>query len=280
MTKSGDKPLAQALQGKKVAVIGIGMMGKALLDGLVKKAETNMGNLIVSRRNKQKLQELASLLGVHPAKNNREAVRQADIVILAVRPENLDEVLKETQAEIDDSKLLISIVGGRQTESIEQRLPENSRVIRAMPNTCVRVSEGATTLCKGKWAEEEDIDVAKAIFDVLGETYILEENLMDAATAICGCGPAFILLVIEALSDGGVKVGLPRDISLRLAVQATLGAAKLMKESTNKHPAELKAEIMTPGGITAVGIAVLEERAVRSALIEAVQKATDRFKQK
>ena len=211
--------------------------------------------------------------------DNVEAVKVSDIVVYAVKPQIIASVLKETAKYLDMSKLIISIAAGVPMAAIESCLQKDLRLIRAMPNIAVAVKEGATAIAAGKHALKDDIKLAKAIFDSVGRCVFIDENiLMDAITGLSGSGPAYIFLIVDALADAGVKMGLSRQDALFLSSQTVLGAAKLLIE-TKEHPAQLKDRVTSPGGTAIAGIHTLEKGGLRTTLINAVEAATNRSRE-
>jgi pyrroline-5-carboxylate reductase len=205
-------------------------------------------------------------------------VREADVVVLAVKPQALDKVLLQVAPAADQKKLFISVAAGVPISVMERRLGQGMRVIRTMPNTPSLVGMGACALAPGEHASEEDMAVASRIFQSVGITTVVEENLLDAVTGLSGSGPAYIFLVIEALSDAGVKVGLPRYTAQKLAAQTVLGSAQLLIE-TNAHPGQLKDQVTSPGGTAIAGLHTLEAGGLRTTLINAVEAATRRSRE-
>ena len=270
-------------KGLKISIIGAGNMGKALIKGinqtLIEEGViSSPKDIIATRRSEEELYKLEKEFSIETTTDNKKAVTKGDVIILAVKPKVIFDVLDEISPAIDSSKLLISIAAGVTIQAIQSRLNEGAHIIRAMPNTPLQIREGAIAISGGENASEEDVSLAREIFTAMGKVVTVEEELMDAVTGLSGSGPAYIFLIIEALSDAGVKMGLPRETSLNLAVQTVLGAAKMVLE-TGKHPAELKDMVTSPGGTTIAGLHVLEECAVRSALIKAVEEAARRSSQ-
>jgi pyrroline-5-carboxylate reductase len=210
--------------------------------------------------------------------DNRAAASAADIILLCVKPQTVGTVLNEIRPELNDRKLLISIAASVPTGYIEQRLSGNIPVIRAMPNTPSMVGAGITAICKGKFAVEHHLESARKLFDSVGKTVVVDEKHMDAITGLSASGPAFIYIILESLAEGGVKMGLSRELATLLAAQTTLGAAKVALE-TGFHPALLKDMVTTPAGCTIDGILELEEGGLRVTLIKAVVKASQRAKE-
>ena len=205
-------------------------------------------------------------------------MRNADIILLAVKPQAVREVLEEIKPEMKPGKLIISVVTSVSTQLIEKQLGLDLPVVRAMPNTPCAIGCGMTALAKGIHAGKEHLEIAKAMFEAVGRVVVVEEKQIDAVTGLSGSGPAFIYILLESLAEGGVKVGLPRDISTLLAAQTMMGAARMVLD-TGDHPALLKDAVTTPAGSTMDGILELEDGKVRVTLIKAVMKATQRAKE-
>src|SRR5216684_1972770 len=223
---------------KKLGFIGAGNMGEALFKGLIATKAAKPGQIFVSARRPERVQELIKAYGVGGG-SNAEVARQSDVLVLAVKPQILDQVLRGISPEVSRDKLIISVAAGVPIAAIERRLHPPMRIVRAMPNTPATVGAGATALSLGEHATEADLATAKTIFDSVGLTVVLDESQMDAVTGLSGSGPAYLFLIIEALSDAGVKMGLSRYNALALAAQTVLGSAKLLIES-GQHPGLLK----------------------------------------
>jgi pyrroline-5-carboxylate reductase len=221
----------------------------------------------------ERLSELAAEHGIVTTQDNAELVRWADTVVLAVKPQVIDRVLDQIAPLLAPDALVISVAAGVPLRSLEARLPPGTRVVRSMPNTAAIVLAGATAISGGTHATADDLRVAKALFDATGRTVVLDESLLDAVTGLSGSGPAYIMLIIEALADGGVKVGLHRDTALLLAAQTVYGAAKLQLE-TGEHPGRLKDQVTSPGGTAIAGLHTLESGGLRRTLIDAVEAAS------
>jgi pyrroline-5-carboxylate reductase len=216
---------------------------------------------------------------VRTTTSNLKAVSEADIVIYAVKPQLMATVLNETGKKLDMSKLIISIAAGVPLAAMESCIKKDMRLIRVMPNIAAAVKEAATAIAAGAHATKEDVELAMEIFNSIGRCIFLKENyLMDAVTGLSGSGPAYIFLIVDALADAGVKVGLSRQESLFLAAQTILGSAKLLIE-TQEHPGQLKDKVTSPGGTAIAGLATLESGGLRTTLINAVEAATHRSKE-
>ncbi|PYM97018.1 MAG: pyrroline-5-carboxylate reductase [Candidatus Rokuibacteriota bacterium] len=267
-----------SLKGKKVGFIGSGNMGEALIKGLTA-ANVVPGEMIwASDVRGDRLKEIAGTYGIKLAPDNLHLVREADVVIMAVKPQIMAPVLREIASVFSRRKLMISLAAGVSTESIRASLGKDGRLIRVMPNTPALVLEGVTAIAKAEGLEPEDMDVAGEIFSAVGRVVVLDESLMDAVTGLSGSGPAYVALVIESLADGGVKMGLDRITAMTLATQTVLGAAKLLLE-TRLHPGALKDMVSSPGGTSIAGVAALEEGGIRTTFIKAVERATQRSKE-
>lgn len=265
------------LQGKNICIVGGGQMGGALVGGLISRKIKEAHEITVTDVDTKRLAELCDSYGVKTAENNILAVKNAPIVILAVKPQTMAEVLEEISGVVDANQLIISIAAGITIGFIEGRLKKGVRVIRTMPNTPALIGEGMTALAGGTTATPEDMALARHIFDAVGRSTVVKEELIDAVTGLSGSGPAYGFIIIEALADGGVQMGLPRDIAVTLAAQTMLGAAKLVLLG-ERHTGQLKDMVTSPGGTTIAGIRALETGALRGTLMAAVEAATLRSK--
>jgi pyrroline-5-carboxylate reductase len=269
----------KALENAAIAVVGAGNIGRALIGGLLKGHDLKPEQIRASRRTQESLDELsAQFPGIRTSVENTDAVSGADIVILAIKPQMASRVISEIKPCVQDHTLVISVLAGVTTATLQERFGRNLPIVRTMPNTPALVDEGATAICAGAYATPEDTQKARAIFEAVGRVEIVPEYLMDAVTGLSGSGPAYIYMVIEALTDAGVKQGIPRPIAARLSAQTVFGASKLVIE-TGKHPAILRDEVTTPGGTTISAIAELESHGLRTMLINAVATATARSKE-
>lgn len=267
------------LNHKRIGMIGTGNMGNALIDGLIRSGAAQAENIICSDASERQLAPIREKYKVVVTTDNIEVVKQADIIIYAIKPQIMATVLKETADYLDMNKLIISIAAGVPLAAIESLLAKDLRLIRVMPNVAVAVREGATAIAAGDHATQEDIKLAMAIFDSVGKSVFLKENyLMDAITGLSGSGPAYIFMIVDAMADAGVKVGLSRKEALLLSSQTILGAAKLLLE-TKAHPGELKDSVTSPGGTAIAGLHTLEKGGLRTTLINAVEAATNRSKE-
>ncbi|MFE8597630.1 pyrroline-5-carboxylate reductase [Archangium violaceum] len=261
-----------------IAFLGAGNMAEALIKGLLRAGNAKPESIIATGRRGERLEMLQRTYGVRTTQDNLAAVREADVVVLSVKPQALDKVLVQVATAVDPHKLIISVAAGVPIAAMERRLGAGARIIRTMPNTPSLVGMGACALSPGEHASEEDLAVATRIFQSVGTTTVVDENLLDAVTGLSGSGPAYIFLIIEALSDAGVKVGLPRYTALKLAAQTVLGSAQLLIE-TGAHPGQLKDQVTSPGGTAIAGLHTLEAGGLRTTLINAVEAATRRARE-
>lgn len=266
------------IKGRTIGFVGGGNMGEALIKGLLGASLVPASAIHATDVRLERLKELDRLYGIQVSSDNAELVRHADIVILAVKPQIMDAVLKEIAPAVTRRKLLISIAAGVSTAKIRAVLHKDARLIRVMPNTPALVLEGVTAIAKAEGLEPDDLDAASEIFRAVGRVVVLDETLLDAVTGLSGSGPAYVAVVIESLADGGVRMGLDRITAMTLATQTVLGAAKLLLE-TGMHPGALKDMVSSPGGTSIAGVAALEEGGIRTTFIKAVERATVRSRE-
>jgi pyrroline-5-carboxylate reductase len=266
------------IKGLTVGFIGGGNMGEALIKGLLGASLVPASAIHATDVRLERLKELDRQYGIQVSSDNVDLVRHSDIIILAVKPQIMDSVLKEIAPAVTRKKLLISIAAGVSTAKIRAVLHKDARLIRVMPNTPALVLEGVTAIAKADNLEPDDLDTAGEIFSAVGRVVVLDESLMDAVTGLSGSGPAYVAVVIESLADGGVRMGLDRITAMTLATQTVLGAAKLLLE-TGLHPGALKDMVSSPGGTSIAGIAALEEGGIRTTFIKAVERATERSRE-
>ena len=265
------------LGDKQVGFIGVGHMGFALLKGLLESEAIAPHQIRVSTRRPERTQALAQKYGVIAAHNNKACAEGADVVLLAVKPQILTPVVQEIAGVVDHA-LLISVAAGIDTARIEREASGNPRVVRAMPNTPSRIKQGATAVCAGRHATEDDLRLAECILENVGCVVRVDEVHMDAVTGLSGSGPAFVFLIIDSFCDAGVKVGLSREVALKLAAQTIQGSARLLQE-TNEHPGRLKDEVTSPGGTAIAGLHTLEAGGLRTTIMNAVEAAARRSKE-
>lgn len=266
------------IKGKRVGFLGAGNIGDAMIKGILQAGLVPASAVSASDARPERLAQITKQYGIRGSADNVTLVRGSDVVVLAVKPQIIASVLREITPAVDDRKLIISVAAGVAISTLRAHLPRVRRLIRVMPNTPALVLEGATAIAKADGLEPGDLETARQIFEAVGKVVVLEEELLDAVTGLSGSGPAYIALVIEALADGGVKVGLDRETAMTLAAQTVLGSAKLLIE-TGVHPGQLKDMVTSPGGTAIAGIAALEEGGVRRTLINAVERATLRSRE-
>jgi len=266
------------LNDKQLVLIGGGNMGEAILKGLIAAQLVKPPQVTVTDVIEARLAYLRETYTVRALADNVKAVAQADLIVLAVKPQDIVPTIEGIASAVHDDQVLISIAAGVSTAKIESAFGKPVRVVRVMPNTPALVLAGAAGLCAGSHARPADLDIARILFDALGRTVVVSEYLMDAVTGLSGSGPAYIFVLIEALADGGVKMGLTREAALTLAAQTVYGSAKLLLE-TGLHPGELKDRVTSPAGTTIAGLQALEEHAFRGAVIGAVERATLRSRE-
>jgi pyrroline-5-carboxylate reductase len=262
------------LAGKKIGFAGGGNMAEAIIKGLLAGGVSSSG-ITVAEPVAERREYLRSKYAVDAHGDCASVVSTSEIIILAVKPQVCGAVLNEIASGDVEGKLFVSIMAGVKTETIETALKRTVRVVRVMPNTPALVLAAASVICAGAHANGEDLSLVREIFDLLGTTCLAEEKLLDAVTGLSGSGPAYVFTFIEALSDAGVKNGLPRDVASRLAAQTVYGSAKMVME-TGEHPAVLREKVTSPGGTTIAGLHVLEQEGFRGTVMTAVDAATKR----
>jgi pyrroline-5-carboxylate reductase len=262
----------------KIAVIGAGKLGEALIAGMMDAGIVKKDQFIATAAHRERLDLIQKKLGVKVTLSNGEAVRKAQLVLLCVKPQVVEEVLRQIADDMTSSHVLISVAASVSTRFMENILAKPIPVIRAMPNTPCLIKEGMTVVARGTHATDAQVQAAKKMFDAIGRCLILDEKHMDAVTALSASGPAFVYTIIESLVEGGVRVGLPRDAATLLASQMMHGAANMVLQ-TGEHPAKLKDIVTTPAGCTVDGLLELEEGGLRVTLIKAVDRATRRARE-
>ena len=258
--------------GFTLAVLGCGTMGKAIAAGLLRSGVAEPPDLVVTARRREVVDKLAAELCIAATVDNLAAVRRAEVVLLSLKPQQLPALLNGTEiAGALAGKLVISIAAGVTVAQLTRWLPE-SAVIRAMPNTPSLIGAGMTVLARGQGVDDEQVARADRIFSAVGDCIELEDKLMDAVTSLNGSGPAFAYVMLEAMADGGVMMGLPRTVALRIAARVCEGAARMVLDTT-MHPAALKDQVTTPAGCTIAGLLTMEDGRIRSVIARAIQEA-------
>ena len=261
----------------KLCVIGLGKMGSALVSGILNSGIYKPEDIIGCDLNVEPEDANKNFGGILTTNDNVRGAKEADIILLSVKPQVIDMILAEIKDNLAE-KLVISIVAGVSISHINNILAKSSLVVRVMPNTPVLVKEGISAIAPGDNITDKEIKVVKNIFEAVGEVIEVDEKLMDAVTGLSGSGPAYIYMIIEALADGGVRMGISRELAIKLAAQTVLGSAKMVLE-TGKHPGELKDMVTSPGGTTIQGVEKLEMHGLRGILIDAVKAATERSRE-
>lgn len=262
------------LNNKNIAIIGSGTMGQAIAGGLLKSGKVSVTQLRSTARTRSTSEKISASLGIECSIHNEQVAEWADIIILCVKPKDIEKVCSDLHKKeaLTHHPLVISIAAGVSTSFIEKIVGNETPVLRAMPNTPCFIGKGMTVVSKGASATDEQVEIAREIFSPLGRFIELEEKHMDTVTGLSASGPAFIYVIIEALADGGVMRGLPRHVATELVAQMTLGAAEMVLV-TGKHPAALKDDVTTPAGCTIAGILALEDGRIRSVLARGVETA-------
>ncbi len=273
----GETP-ASKMPGLKVAVLGAGKMGGILLQGFLKNNLLAPEQIVATVQHKDRATALSAQIGISVTTDSLAAAHWADVILLGVKPVQVPALLAFIRPALKTDKLIVSFAASVTTSSIEKAAGCDLPVVRAMPNTPAMISAGVTALCAGRFCAAQHMALAQRIFATVGRTVEVDEKHMDAVTGLSGSGPAFLYIIIEALAEAGVNVGLPRDVATLLAAQTTLGSARMVLE-TGYHPALLKDQVTTPAGCTVDGILELEEGGLRVTLIKAVKRATMRAKE-
>ena len=262
----------------KIAVIGAGMLGEALIGGLIDAKTVKKDQFIATDAHPERLALIGKKHGIKTNQSNKEAVRSARVVILCVKPMVVETVLKDIASELTPQHVIISVAAGVTTKFMENALGKPVPVVRAMPNTPCLIRQGMTAVAAGTNATPAHLEAAKKMFDAIGRCIVVDEKHMDAITALGASGPAFVYTIIDSLIEGGVKVGLPRDVARIVATQMVHGSANMVLE-TGEHPAKLRDMVTTPAGCTVDGLLELEAGGLRVTLIKAVERTTKRAKE-
>ncbi|MDY0293190.1 MAG: pyrroline-5-carboxylate reductase [Candidatus Methanomethylophilaceae archaeon] len=258
----------------KIGFIGAGKMAEAMIEGILAKDLFSSEEIGACAPSISTRERMASEHGIAVFETAAELAEKTDFLVLAVKPAQVEGVFREKGLEIGPEHLVMSIVAGLSTEVLESYVP-GGRIVRVMPNHCCMVLEGASGYSPGKNATEADLDRVESVLEAVGSAFEVRESDMDAVTGVSGSGPAYVYMMIDAMADGGVLCGLPREVAIELAAQTVLGAAKTVLE-TGQHPDVLKDSVCSPGGTTIEGVRALEDRAIRSAFIDAVRASAER----
>jgi pyrroline-5-carboxylate reductase len=266
------------IEERRVAVLGAGTIGEALIAGLLSGGWREPGEIVATGRREERIAELREKLGVEATLSNADAVAGAALVVIAVKPQDFDDLLGEIAPVVTAEQAVLSIAAAIPTTAIEERLVEGVPVVRAMPNAPATVHEGIAGMCAGANSDEPHLALAEEALLHLGAVVRVPEPYMDAVTAVSGSGPAYFALLSEAMIEAGILLGLARDVSTQLVVQTMLGTAKLLRDE-HMHPVELRERVTSPGGTTIRAVRELEQAGVRAAFLNAIQAAMDRSRE-
>lgn len=261
-----------------IGFIGAGNMARAIIGGILKSNLIDKSKIIASAKSKNTIDRVSKDLGIQTTMDSKEVIKNSDIIVIAVKPNVYDQVLSEVNNVINDKKIIITIAAGKSIESVERIIGDDKKIVRTMPNTPALVGEGMTALCPNKNISNDELEMVKLIFNSFGKSEVVSENLIDAVIGASGSSPAYTFMFIEAIADGAVIGGMPRDKAYKFAAQAVLGAAKMVLE-TNMHPGELKDMVCSPGGTTIEAVRVLEEEKMRGAVIKGVCACIDKSRE-
>lgn len=260
----------------KIGFIGCGNMAQAMIGGIVK-GGVNGVDVLASNPSVEKLRLAEERYKIETTSDNRQVAKVADVLILAVKPRYYEQVIAEIKGDVKKETIVVSIALGYTTEMLEKVFGKKTKLVCAMPNTPSMVGEGMTAVCANSVATKEDVDLVCELFSSFSKTAIVDESLMASVVAVSGSSPAYVYMFIEAMADGAVKQGMARDLAYQFAAQAVLGSAKMVLE-TGIHPAQLKDNVCSPGGATIEAVRVLEEKGMRSAVMEAMTACAEKAK--
>lgn len=261
----------------KIGFIGLGNMAGAMISKLLQKQIVSAEDILGSAKTQKTVERMQKAYGIRVTLDNREVARQAEILVLAVKPQFFSEVIEQVRGEISEDTLIISIAAGKTMQWIEEAFGRSIHLVRCMPNTPALVGEGCTGVCVNPFVSKEETEYSLKLMESLGRAYLVPEHLMDAVGAVSGSSPAYVFMFIEAMADAAVAAGMPRTQACEFAAQAVYGSAKLVLE-TGKHPGELKDMVCSPGGTTIQGVRVLEEKGMRGAVMDALLACVERSK--
>ncbi len=264
-----------AIKDTRFAFLGGGNMAEALIKGLLTGLGVDAGHIVATDIVSERCDHLRGTYGINTSEDNQQAVHDSEVIFLAVKPQTVPALLASIAPGVGEDKLFVSIAAGVPLSTLQHALPDDSRVVRVMPNTPALVLEGAAGISPGAAASANDVALVERIFNAVGRATVVSDGMMDTVTGLSGSGPAFVFALIEGLSDGGVLMGLDRPTSTMLAAQTVLGAAKMVLE-TGRHPGQLKDMVTSPAGTTIAGMEALEEGGLRGLMMAAVRRATER----
>lgn len=263
---------------KSLAILGVGRMGEALLSGLLRTGDWTADQIVCTARSQRRADDVAQRYGVVAHTDSAAAAAVASVVLIAVKPQNITELLAEIAPKLHRGQTVISVAAGVLTTTIESALLEDIPVVRVMSNVPVQVDEAMSVVAAGAHASPQDVQVATAILGQVGKVIKLDEDQLDAVTGLSGSGPAYVFLLAETMIEAGILLGLPRDVATELIAQTMVGSAKMLRDS-GRHPVELRESVTSPGGTTIAAIRVLEQERVRAAFINAIEAATLRSRE-
>lgn len=263
---------------KKIGFIGCGNMAQAIIGGIIKSGIVSKDNIIASRNNAEKLQAIKESLGINITQDNKEVAMEADVLFLAVKPHIYALVIEEIKDYIKNDAVIVTIAAGITISFMEKAFDKSVKIVRTMPNTPAMVGEGMSALCCNKEVSKDELSMVVTLFEAFGKAEVIEERLMDSVPAVSGSSPAYVYMFIEALADGAVRDGIPREKAYKMAAQAVLGAAKMVLE-TGIHPGALKDNVCSPGGTTIEAVFALERNNFRGTVIEAMKACTDKTRE-
>lgn len=262
---------------KKIGFIGCGNMGSSMLGGLIDKEFLSKENFFVSAKSEESKKRLEEKFGVNVKSKNIDIVKESDVIVLAVKPYMYEKVIKEVKDFIRKDQIIVSIAAGIDIKDLENWIGEDFKIVKTMPNTPALVGEAMSAVCPNKNIKEEELKYIMSMFEAFGECVVLEEKDFHAFIALCGSSPAYVFMFIEAMADGAVKLGIPRDKAYKMAAQSVLGSAKMVLE-TKEHPGVLKDMVCSPGGTTIEAVAELENNNFRSTVIKAMDSCANKSK--
>ena len=263
---------------RRIAILGAGKIGESLLAGLLSSGWREPAEIVVTGRRQERVDELRERYGVHATLSNPEAVREAGIIVLAVKPQDFDVLLGEIGGVLTPEQTVLSVAAAIPTAAIEAQIADGVPVVRAMPNAPATVHEGVAGICGGAHADDQHLALAEEVLTHVGSVVRVPERYMDAVTAVSGSGPAYFALLAEAMIEAGILLGLSREVSTQLVVQTMLGTARLLRDE-HIHPVELREMVTSPGGTTIRAIRELERAGVRAAFLNAIQAAMERSRE-
>ncbi|WP_026895342.1 pyrroline-5-carboxylate reductase [Clostridiisalibacter paucivorans] len=263
---------------KTLGFIGGGNMGQAIIGGIIESKIYSPENIMVADLNEKLLKDVEDRYNVKTTSDNNEVAENAQIIILAVKPHICDLVIDGIKDKINDDVLIISIAAGKKISQIEERFNKNIKLVRVMPNTPALVGQGMSAICNNTNVPKDELDEVLEIFESFGSAEVVDEKLMDVVTGVSGSSPAYVYMFIEAMADGAVLEGMPRDKAYKMAAQAVLGSAQMVLD-TGRHPGDLKDMVCSPGGTTIEAVKILEDKGLRSAVIEAVRGCVKKSKE-